>query len=484
MAGNGNSLTMSEKICNTNSSAESVAPATPETELVNRVFSVESDEELKPIDPVENAKIWISDGHGAKELDGMDDDLENVNILQFFHRVDSDQIIYQTKKKRLKLIGKYVMGDLLGEGSYGKVKEMLDSESLCRRAVKIFKEKKLRRIPNGEQNVEKEISLLRKLRHQNVIRLIDELRVPEKKKLYLILEFCVGSLQVMLESAPGKKLPAKQAHCYFTQLLDGLEYLHGARVVHKDIKPGNLLLTLEEVLKISDFGVAERFNMFAKDDTCFIGQGSPAFQPPEIANGAESFPGFKFDIWSSGVTLYNVMTGQYPFEGDNIFRLFENIGKGDFTIPSEIEDPLRDLLLGMLRKNPVERFNLQQIRQHSWVNMKPPPSDYKVPIPPLKNDQWHNMTVFPYLIDYYYEDYGNGVTYDEDGNVANSEKPQYFTERELNATDQDKQLVAEQVNGNKQANQSTSSSSIRRSGRKKRPITCMTVRNFSMCKQS
>lgn len=64
--------------------------------------------------------------------------------------------------------------------------------------------------------------------------------------------------------------------------------------------------------------------------------------------------------------------------------------------------------------------------------MKPPPSDYKVPIPPLKNDEWHNMTVFPYLIDYYYEDYANGVTYDEDGNMANSEEPQYFTERELN----------------------------------------------------
>ncbi|KAL1498305.1 hypothetical protein ABEB36_009122 [Hypothenemus hampei] len=356
---------MSETMFNTNSSVESALPASPETELVNRIFSVESDEQLKPINAAENAEIWLADGHGVDQLDGLDDDLDTVNINNFFHRVDSDQIIYQTKKKQLKLIGKYVMGDLLGEGSYGKVKEMLDSETLCRRAVKIFKERKLRRIPNGEQNVRKEISLLKTLRHKNVIRLIDELRVPEKQKLYLVLEFCVGSLQVMLESAPGKKLPARQAHGYFTQLLNGLEYLHGARVIHKDIKPGNLLLTLEEVLKISDFGVAETFDLFAKDDTCYVGQGSPAFQPPEIANGAESFPGFKVDIWSSGVTLYNIMTGQYPFEGDNIYRLFENIGKGEFTIPEQIQDPLRDLLIGMLRKDPMERFSLQQVKQHT-----------------------------------------------------------------------------------------------------------------------
>ncbi|XP_066260931.1 serine/threonine-protein kinase STK11 isoform X1 [Euwallacea similis] len=471
---------MSENMCNTNSSVESAAPASPE--IANRIFSVESDDELKPINAVENAEIWLTDGQGVDNLDGLDDDFETFNIANFFHRVDSDQIIYQTKKKHLKLIGKYVMGDLLGEGSYGKVKEMLDSETLCRRAVKIFKERKLRRIPNGEQNVQKEISLLRKLRHKNVIRLIDELRVPEKQKLYLVLEFCVGSLQVILESAPGKKLPAIQAHGYFSQLLDGLEYLHGARVVHKDIKPGNLLLTLEEELKISDFGVAEAFDLFAKDDTCYIGQGSPAFQPPEIANGADSFPGFKVDIWSSGVTLYNIMTGKYPFEGDNIYRLFENIGKGDFTIPNEIEDPLRDLLLGMLRKDPDERFSLRQIRQHPWLSRKPPPSDYTVAIPPLKNDEWHNMTVLPYLIDHYYED-DNSAAYDEDGNLASTDEPQYITERELNEAAERKKRESEHSNGNAHSNQS-STSSTKRSGRKKRPITCMTVRNLSICKQS
>lgn len=112
----------------------------------NRIMICDPDEEdrnngiFHDVEPEE----WINDNQDY-----------DVDINTFFHRVESDQIIYEEKKKKFKLIGKYVMGDLLGEGSYGKVKEVLDSETLYRRAVKILKKKKLRRIPNGEQNVQK-----------------------------------------------------------------------------------------------------------------------------------------------------------------------------------------------------------------------------------------------------------------------------------------------------------------------------------------
>lgn len=89
------------------------------------------------------------------------------------------------------------------------------------------------------------------------MNLVDELYNHEKQKMYLIMEFCVGSLQGMLDSTPDKKFPQCQAHGYFLQLIDGLEYLHSMRIIHKDIKPGNLLLTLSGELKISDLGVAE-----------------------------------------------------------------------------------------------------------------------------------------------------------------------------------------------------------------------------------
>ncbi|XP_018586759.1 serine/threonine-protein kinase STK11 [Scleropages formosus] len=326
---------------------------------------------------------------------------ELMNMDAFIHRIDSTEVIYQPRRKRAKLVGKYLMGDLLGEGSYGKVKEMLDSETLCRRAVKILKKKKLRRIPNGEANVKKEIELLRRLRHKNVIQLVDVLYNEEKQKMYMVMEYCVCGMQEMLDSVPEKRFPVFQAHGYFCQLIDGLEYLHSQGIVHKDIKPGNLLLTTDGALKISDLGVAEALHPFAEDDTCRTSQGSPAFQPPEIANGLDTFSGFKVDIWSAGVTLYNITTSLYPFEGDNIYKLFENIGKGEYSIPEECGPLLSDLLKGMLEYDPEKRFSIQHIRQHNWVRKKHPPSEPPVPIPPSpeSRDPWRSMTVVPYLED-------------------------------------------------------------------------------------
>ncbi|XP_022807879.1 serine/threonine-protein kinase STK11-like [Stylophora pistillata] len=339
---------------------------------------------------------------------------EDPNI--FFHRVDSDQIIYQPRRKRAKFIGKYLMGDALGEGSYGKVKEMLDSENLRRCAVKIMKRRKLRRIPNGEQNVQREIQLLKRLCHPNVIKLYDVIYDEQKQKMYMIMEYCVGELQEMLESIEEHKFPIWQAHGYFTQLLNGLEYLHSQRIIHKDIKPGNLLLATDGTLKISDFGVAERLSPFAVDDTCRTSQGSPAFQPPEIANGLETFSGFKVDIWAAGVTLFNITTGKYPFEGENIYKLFENIGKGEFTVPEEVDDLLADLLRGMLNANPRNRFTIQQIRQHRWVCKNHWKTKHRVAIPPIvEGDMLRSMSVVPYLDDLH------NPTLDEEDHQAHSQ---------------------------------------------------------------
>ena len=92
-----------------------------------------------------------------------------------------------------------------------------------------------------------------------------------------VLEYCCAVLKDMLDQSPDKKFPVWQSHDYFTQLLDGLAYLHSKGIIHKDIKPGNLLLDQAGVLKIADFGVCEQLSLFAEDDTIVTSQGeSPA----------------------------------------------------------------------------------------------------------------------------------------------------------------------------------------------------------------
>ncbi|KAM9790231.1 serine/threonine-protein kinase STK11 isoform X2 [Syngnathus typhle] len=414
---------------------------------------------------------------------------ELMEMDTFIHRIDSTEVIYQPRRKRAKLIGKYLMGDLLGEGSYGKVKEMLDSETLCRRAVKILKKKKLRRIPNGEANVKKEIQLLRRLQHKNVIQLVDVLYNEEKQKMYMVMEYCVCGMQEMLDSVPEKR--------YFCQLLDGLEYLHSQGIVHKDIKPGNLLLTTDGALKISDLGVAEALHPFAEDDTCRTSQGSPAFQPPEIANGLDTFSGFKVDIWSAGVTLYNITTSLYPFEGDNIYKLFENIGKGEFTIPEECGPLLSDLLRGMLEYDPGKRFSIQNIRQHNWVRKKHPPTELPVPIPASaeSRDPWRSMTVVPYLEDLH------GYTEDDDDELYDGEDEFIYTQDFTmpgQVAEDDHELEHEDyspptakpfcVNGTEAGSLNSKAKSERRSSSSSNPSrkgvsTASKIRKLSTCKQ-
>lgn len=157
---------------------------------------------------------------------------------------------------------------------------------------------------------------------------------------------------------------------------------------------GNLLRLLT-----FDLWPLQELDHYHLNDSCHTCQGSPAFQPPEIASGVQdSWSGFKADIWAAGVTLwvcrgwvlpligliggstdwkldrtwmlfslarFHFTTGKFPFEGDNVYKLFGAISTGVFQIPDDLSPLLQELLRGMLRKNSSERFSIQEIRLHS-----------------------------------------------------------------------------------------------------------------------
>ena len=300
--------------------------------------------------------------------------------LEDFIQYTSAEILYQPKQKVAKTVGRYLIGETLGEGSYGKVKEGFCTETLRRVAIKIMKPSRLKKIASGEQNMRHEITLLKKLNHKNVVELMDVLYKSEKQKTYIVFGFCATTLAEVISRSPHVRLPLSQAQRYFIQLIKGLEYLHSRGIVHRDVKPGNILLTFDETVKISDFGVAEEISMFVADDSLTSSSGSPAFQPPEVALGYPCFSGVKVDIWAAGVTLYHMISGRYPFDGENIYALMEAIGKCEYQIPDTADEILGDLLVNIMEKDPKKRFNLEAITNHTWMHLQISKSPLEVPV--------------------------------------------------------------------------------------------------------
>ncbi|KAK0410569.1 hypothetical protein QR680_005201 [Steinernema hermaphroditum] len=331
--------------------------------------------------------------------------LQNIfaDGLQFFQpiRIADFDLIDEQKPPGPKIVENYAMGDMLGQGSFGKVKDAVCLHSLRRVAIKIIKLKKNRSLLDRNkkerqiEDVRKEIRIMKNLNHPNVISLLDHFARPEKEKVYLVLEFCVGSIEQLIDHSPQKMLPEFQAHRYFVQLMDGVEYIHSRRVNHNDIKPGNLLLNLMGVLKISDFGTAAELDLFNTDGICKCG-GTPQFAPPELADEKchGNVKGAPVDMWCCGLTLYNFISGTYPFDmtvmPPHYGKLLNEIEHAPIKMPDNVavSPHLSDLIYGLLEKEAKNRFGIAEVRECYWFRQNHPVKHQLA----VQISAWNNLT--------------------------------------------------------------------------------------------
>lgn len=141
-----------------------------------------------------------------------------------------------------------------------------------------------------------------------------------------------------------------------------LSTVHAQGVIHRDIKPDNLLLTTDDVLKIVDFGVSE---MFEKPESMMTAKsaGSPAFLPPELCIAKHGdVDGKAADIWSMGVTLYCLKYGRLPFKRDNVLDMYEAIREDVPEIPEDENPDFADLVRRLLDKNADTRICMADLR--------------------------------------------------------------------------------------------------------------------------
>ncbi|TKY56591.1 CBL-interacting serine/threonine-protein kinase 11 [Spatholobus suberectus] len=258
------------------------------------------------------------------------------------------------------LFGKYEVGRLLGCGAFAKVYHARNVETGQSVAVKVVSKKKLNSTGLAS-NVKREISIMSRLHHPNIVKLHEVLAT--KTKIYFVLEFAKGG-ELFARIAKGR-FGEDHARRYFQQLISAVGYCHARGVFHRDLKPENLLLDENGNLKVSDFGLSAVKDQVGVDGLLHTLCGTPAYVAPEIL-AKKGYDGAKVDVWSCGVVLFVLVAGYLPFNDPNLMVMYRKIYKGEFRCPRWFSMELRRFLTRLLDTNPETRITVDEILREPW----------------------------------------------------------------------------------------------------------------------
>lgn len=251
----------------------------------------------------------------------------------------------------------------LGSGSFGQVFKVRNKKTGVIRALKTMKLGQVK---------DQEIKIQQQLDHPHIVKLYEVFQ--DNKKMYLVMELCTGGElfdyivdTVGVESAEFTEM---QACTYMTQIMGAMTYMHSHSFVHRDIKPENFLLQNKErdaPVKVIDFGLATLIKPGQKLKTK---AGTPYYVAPEVLKGSYDE---KCDIWSCGVIVYILLTGEPPFYGDSDKEILDAVKRGEYSFDGEAWAPpmpelrqAKDLITKMLTMNPATRPTAADVLSHTW----------------------------------------------------------------------------------------------------------------------
>uniref|UniRef100_A0A673JCL9 Serine/threonine-protein kinase DCLK2 n=1 Tax=Sinocyclocheilus rhinocerous TaxID=307959 RepID=A0A673JCL9_9TELE len=249
---------------------------------------------------------------------------------------------------------RYKVGRMIGDGNFAVVRECVERSTGREYALKIINKSKCR---GKEHMIQNEVSILRRVKHPNIVLLIEEM--DTYSELYLVMELVKGG-DLFDAITSSNKYTERDASGMLYNLASAIKYLHSLNIVHRDIKPENLLVEIKLNLAT------------VVDGPLYTICGTPTYVAPEIV--AETGYGLKVDIWAAGVITYILLCGFPPFRGstDDQEALFDQImmGQLDFPLPywDNVSDSAKALITCMLQVEVEQRYTALQVLDHPWVN--------------------------------------------------------------------------------------------------------------------
>ncbi|CAK9858316.1 unnamed protein product [Sphagnum jensenii] len=313
--------------------------------------------------PVDNTAQAMS----AKGSKMVESDLANLNLCNAAHK----DIPLQVPPKTPPWCSKWRKGDRLGSGSFGTVYEGVGNNG------RFFAVKEVSLLDEGRQakqsilQLQQEIIVLSELKHENIVQYLGTETTEDK--LYIFLELVSkGSLASVYKKYP---MFEEQVRVYTRQILHGLKYLHDRKIIHRDIKCANLLVNVNGVVKLADFGMAKEVDNMDKLNSC---KGSAYWMAPEVINITESY-GIAADIWSLGCTVLEMVMGKPPLSDLEWHEVLWKVGNGEGPpIPENLSCDLKDFVKQCLEVDVKRRATVDTLLTHPLVCSEPIFSPFKL----------------------------------------------------------------------------------------------------------
>ncbi|XP_062262771.1 hormonally up-regulated neu tumor-associated kinase homolog A [Platichthys flesus] len=314
--------------------------------------------------PVADSNMLVDNGHGKYE-GKTPSSAGNESVLPASLGSPAADILknfYHTKR-----VGNYLIGRKLGEGSFAKVREGLHALTGEKVAVKVIDKRKAKKDSYVTKNLRREGHIQQMIRHPNITQLLDILETDNS--YYLVMELCPGG-NLMNRIYDKKRLDERETQKYIRQLVLAVEHLHRAGVVHRDLKIENLLLDEQDNIKLIDFGLSNCAGILGYSDPFSTQCGSPAYAAPELLSRKKYGP--KVDVWSIGVNMYAMLTGNLPFtvEPFSLRALHQKmVDKEMNPLPPSLCTAAICLLKKLLEPDPIKRPNIHQVMADSWLQL-------------------------------------------------------------------------------------------------------------------